>query len=195
MAWGLLNQSLHASRLSGSFLAILRGVWSISRSPTLHHLILVAKIDILRKPWKCCQTAEVVPNLSSQGVEQGMKTSYRDQDKECQMHLYPVRYQWSKSFSTGRRKSMAPPKQRFGFGPTYPAPHLQPRIPLMTRCRPRRSPWAQGLGKGIGQSLAQNYGKTGSCPLASQGQSNCVPWQVATEQHGRGPDRSPTPRE
>jgi hypothetical protein len=36
--------------------------------------------------------------------------------------------------------------------------HSFPQLSLLTSCRARRSPWAQGLGKGIGQSLACSYG-------------------------------------
>ena len=36
--------------------------------------------------------------------------------------------------------------------------HSFPKLSLLTSCRARRSPWAQGFGKGIGQSLACYYG-------------------------------------
>ena len=46
--------------------------------------------------------------------------------------------------------------------------HSFPQLSLLTSCRARRSPWAQGLGKGIGQSLACSYGSLPVLPIPFQ---------------------------
>jgi hypothetical protein len=46
------------------------------------------------------------------------------------------------------------------------ATHSFPELSVLTRCAARRSPWAQGLGKGIGQGWVSLYA---SMPVPAEG--------------------------